>query len=84
MSRLPPLSSVASPIVFCTACGAAGLITPKEALEEACKNLKAVCAHMKSTFREEMRANQVPVTEDAAGGDDSSGSGGLEATAMQA
>lgn len=39
---------------------------------------------MKSTFREEMKANQVPVTEDAIGGGDSGGSGGLEATAMQA
>lgn len=42
----------------------AGLITPKEALEEACKNLKAVCTHMKQTFRSEMEANGVPVSED--------------------
>jgi hypothetical protein len=39
---------------------------------------------MKSSFREEMTANQVPVTEDPTGGRDSSSSGGLEATAMQA
>jgi hypothetical protein len=57
----------------------AGLVTPREALEEACKNLKAVCAHMKSTFREEMTANQVPVAEDAGG--DRSGGGG---SAMEA
>jgi DNA-directed RNA polymerase I and III subunit RPAC2 len=35
-----------------------GLITPREALEEACKSLKAVCAHMKQTFRSEMDAKR--------------------------
>ncbi len=37
----------------------AGLITPKEALEEACRNLKAVCGHMKQTFRQEMDAHGI-------------------------
>jgi len=37
----------------------AGLITPREALEEACRSLKAVCAHMKQTFRREMDAKGV-------------------------
>jgi len=31
-----------------------GVITPTQALQEACENLKAVCMLTKSTFKEEM------------------------------
>lgn len=34
-----------------------GLITPQEALQQACRSLKEVCGHMKATFKAEMAAS---------------------------
>mmetsp|Transcript_19376 Transcript_19376/g.58555 ORF Transcript_19376/g.58555 Transcript_19376/m.58555 type:complete len:102 (-) Transcript_19376:218-523(-) len=33
-----------------------GLITPQEALQQACMSLKEVCGHIKATFKAEMAA----------------------------
>lgn len=41
-----------------------GLITPQQALEQACKSLKQVCGHIKSTFKAAIADNANSTTDD--------------------